>query len=42
MDDQVDPCQDFNKFACGGFHKNTIIPDELGEWGTYYMLDGDY
>ena len=42
MDDQVDPCHDFNKFACGGFHKNTIIPDELGEQGTFNMLDGNH
>lgn len=27
MDDQIDPCEDFNKFACGGFIKTRVIPD---------------
>ena len=26
MDRSVDPCQDFNKFVCGRFIKDTIIP----------------
>lgn len=28
MDETVDPCQDFFKFACGGFLKKKIIPDD--------------
>lgn len=28
MDETVDPCEDFFEFACGGFLKKTIIPDD--------------
>ena len=41
MDDKVDPCEDFSKFVCGGFKKNTIIPDELGSWNSYSILQKD-
>ena len=35
MDDQVDPCEDFNKFACGGFEKKTTIPDDKDNWHVF-------
>ena len=28
MDESVEPCDDFYKFACGSYLKNTIIPDD--------------
>ena len=38
MDDEIDPCDDFNKFACGGFEKKSIIPDDQSsEWVSFYI-----
>ncbi|XP_014207873.1 neprilysin-2-like [Copidosoma floridanum] len=31
MDPTIHPCDDFYKFACGGFLKNTMIPDDKTE-----------
>ena len=28
MDSDVDPCQDFYNFACGGYIEKTVIPDD--------------
>ena len=38
MDDKIDPCEDFNKFACGGFDKKTIIPDDKPGWNPTYAI----
>ncbi|XP_023343223.1 neprilysin-2 isoform X2 [Eurytemora carolleeae] len=38
IDKEVDPCTDFFEFACGNFHKKTIIPDHQTHTGTFTML----
>ena len=34
MDRNVDPCQDFYKFACGGFISDTVVPEDKTETGS--------
>ena len=38
MDPQIDPCKDFNKFACGGFSKIMTIPEGEGQWGSMSIM----
>ena len=38
MNDKIDPCEDFNQFACGGFIKNKIIPDDKSRWDVFAVL----
>ena len=33
MDRNVDPCQDFYKFACGGFIADTVLPEHKTRTG---------
>lgn len=35
MDREVEPCDDFYDFACGGFLKSTIIPDDKTTVNTF-------
>ena len=35
MDITADPCEDFFRFACGGWVDSNEIPDEKNVWGRF-------
>ncbi len=35
IDESVSPCDDFYKFACGGWIQSTTIPDETGHMSIF-------
>lgn len=39
LDETVDPCEDFYRFACGGFIKSTVIPDDKSTMEVFTELD---
>ena len=38
MDITADPCDDFFRFACGGWIDSNVIPDGKSKWGRFYEL----
>jgi len=38
MDIEADPCEDFYRFACGGWMDSNVIPDGMSKWGAFYEL----
>lgn len=41
MDSEVEPCDDFYDFACGGFLKSTIIPDDKTSVNTFTEISDE-
>jgi putative endopeptidase len=41
MDRNVDPCQDFFAYSCGGWIKNNPIPPDQASWDTYSKMQDD-
>lgn len=39
LDETVDPCEDFYRFACGSFLNSTAIPDDKTSVEAFTLLD---
>ena len=39
IDESVDPCTNFYQFACGNYIKDTVIPNDKSDTGTFTLVE---
>ena len=39
INENVDPCDNFYEFACGGFIENKVIPDDKSKYSSFSVLN---
>ena len=38
IDTEIDPCDNFFEFACGGWLKRTVIPEDRSSYSSFTVL----
>ena len=41
IDPEVDPCDNFYEFACGGWIKGTVLPEDKSSLSAFSTLEDD-
>lgn len=38
LDERIQPCENFFEFACGGFVRNTVLPEDKGVYHSFGQI----